>query len=237
MNTNHKFHVVSDFDQTITDKDAAFLVLDHFGDPVWREIEQLYLERKIGSQEALERQFATVCATKQEIFDYIDTEVRIDPTFPVFVETLRKNDIPFEVSSEGLAFYIIYLLDKYGVKDVPVYANKVKWGRDGKINSGKLMFPYAKPLGIHYDPCRGECGNCKTHRLVDIRKSNPDTTIIYIGDGETDLCPMEFADIVFAKEGRPMLEYCRTHNISCFSFRTFQDILQSSPFNFLKTKY
>jgi 2,3-diketo-5-methylthio-1-phosphopentane phosphatase len=227
--------VVSDFDQTITDKDAAFMILDHFGDPIWRDIEQLYLDRKIGSQEALEKQFETVSATKQEIFDYIDVEFEVDPTFPSFVQTLQKNQIPFAIFSEGLTFYITHILQQYGMEEVPVYANDIKWGKDGKLNSGKLLFPYAKPPNIHYEPCRGECGDCKTHLLEQIRKSHPGVTIIYIGDGETDLCPMEFADIVFAKEGRPLLEYCQTHNISCHPFSSFQDILTSPTFDFLDT--
>ncbi|MHA2407808.1 MAG: MtnX-like HAD-IB family phosphatase [Candidatus Ranarchaeia archaeon] len=236
MTTNTNFYVVSDFDQTITDKDAAFMILDHFGDPVWRDIEQLYLERRIGSQEALERQFETVSATKKEMLDYIDVEVKIDPTFPSFVQTLQKKKIPFVISSEGLSFYITHLLDQYGVEGVPVYANEVKWGKDGKLGSGKLLFPYAKPPNIHYEPCRGECGDCKTHLLEKIRKSHQDFKIVFIGDGETDLCPMEFADIVFAKEGGPMLEYCRSHNIPCLPFRSFQDILTSPVFDFMNEK-
>ena len=82
--SNRSLHVVSDFDQTITDIDAAFMILDHFGDPIWKDIEQLYLERKIGSLEALEKQFQTVSATRSEILDYIDGRVKVDPTFPFF---------------------------------------------------------------------------------------------------------------------------------------------------------
>jgi 2-hydroxy-3-keto-5-methylthiopentenyl-1-phosphate phosphatase len=47
---------------------------------------------------------------------------------------------------------------------------------------------------------------------------------VYIGDGYSDTCPAQQADIVFAKSS--LLKFCRKHGISAIAFENFSDIIK-----------
>ena len=63
----NKRAVLSDFDGTITRTDVAEAILDTFAPSEWREIEELYRARKIGTRESMVRQFALVRARQEEL--------------------------------------------------------------------------------------------------------------------------------------------------------------------------
>jgi len=46
---------------------------------------------------------------------------------------------------------------------------------------------------------------------------------VYIGDGVTDYCAVNYADIVFAKD--KLASYCWKRNITYFEFKTFFDVM------------
>jgi 2-hydroxy-3-keto-5-methylthiopentenyl-1-phosphate phosphatase len=45
---------------------------------------------------------------------------------------------------------------------------------------------------------------------------------VYVGDGLSDRCPSENADLVFAKGD--LLAHCREKHIDCIEFRNFRDV-------------
>lgn len=57
-----------------------------------------------------------------------------------------------------------------------------------------------------------------------LTRSNDDQVIVYIGDGISDRCPVQYADIVFAKDS--LVSYCETHNITFHRFNDFSDVLK-----------
>ncbi|MGE5578073.1 MAG: phosphoserine phosphatase, partial [Syntrophothermus sp.] len=66
----------------------------------------------------------------------------------------------------------------------------------------------------------GKCGSCKKRRLEQLR--GPKTIMVYVGDGISDLCPAQEADIVFAKA--QLLSFCRRERIPCIPFEGFADV-------------
>ena len=54
------WHIVCDFDGTVTRTDAVDNILERFADPSWEAIEDEWLSGKIGSRECLGRQLALV---------------------------------------------------------------------------------------------------------------------------------------------------------------------------------
>lgn len=48
--------------------------------------------------------------------------------------------------------------------------------------------------------------------------------IVFIGDGVSDLAAAREADVLFARRGLRLEEYCREHNISYIPFDTFSDV-------------
>jgi Uncharacterized conserved protein, possibly involved in methylthioadenosine recycling len=81
-----QWHIVCDFDGTITRTDVIDNILQRFADPDWEAIEEQWLQGEIGSRECLSRQLSLVKATPAELLAYFDT-VEIDPDFPDFATT------------------------------------------------------------------------------------------------------------------------------------------------------
>jgi 2-hydroxy-3-keto-5-methylthiopentenyl-1-phosphate phosphatase len=76
-------------------------------------------------------------------------------------------------------------------------------------------FPYQS------DHC-GACGNCKLDYAERVREKG--ARIIYIGDGHSDRCASEVADIVFAKD--VLAEHCRKQGMPYLPFTDFNDIIR-----------
>ena len=53
--------------------------------------------------------------------------------------------------------------------------------------------------------------------------SGEDEIIVFVGEGYSDRCPAEYADIVFAKDA--LQTYCQERNISYFLYTSFADVV------------
>ena len=102
-----QWHIVCDFDGTITPTDVIDNILQRFADPSWEAIEDQWLQGAIGSRECLSRQLSLVKASPAELLAYFDT-VEIDPDFPDFVDhviQVRQDataDVLAQFSAAGL---------------------------------------------------------------------------------------------------------------------------------------
>ncbi|AJO80359.1 MULTISPECIES: MtnX-like HAD-IB family phosphatase [Pseudomonas] len=200
------WHIVCDFDGTISRTDVIDNVLQRFADPSWEDIEQQWLDGHIGSRECLSRQLALVKASPAELLAYFDS-VEIDPDFPDFVDHVIGLGASLEVVSDGIEQGIARILARHYVSLLPILANRL---RQVDQNSWRIDFPYAS------DACRAASGNCKC-------KSTPKgKRVLVIGDGQSDMCVAASADFVFAK-GR-LAEYCQRHGIAHAAFDSFAEL-------------
>ncbi|MGE5352014.1 MAG: MtnX-like HAD-IB family phosphatase [Bacteroidota bacterium] len=204
------FKIFIDFDGTITTRDVGEAFVNRFGDPVKiRQIVQDWIEEKITSPESWYLMFDTIKTLDFEKFLKFLEEIEIDPTFKDFVDYCRASRFEIRVLSDGFDIYIKRILEREGLGDLEVYCNRAE------INEGRLkpVFPYGD------EHCRF-CGNCKRNHLLS--KSGDEDYIVYIGDGYSDKCPVQFCDFIFAKAS--LLKYCEVNRITYFPFRDFQDI-------------
>jgi len=200
--------VLSDFDGTITTSDVAEDLLARFAPKEWEEIERLHRARALGTRETMARQFALVHADRGELIAYARRNATMDPAVPAFLRFCRGRGIPFEIVSEGLDFYLHDLIKQWGL-DVPVRTNRAMFeGRRIRIE-----YPFA-------DPSCTLCGTCKLDRVFELRVGGH--RVVYIGDGDSDLCPAVEADIVFAK--RRLAELCDAEGIAYHRFDSFSEI-------------
>ena len=203
-----KWAVLSDFDGTITRTDVAEAILDRFAPPEWREIEELYRARKIGTRESMVRQFALVRARKEELLQFVDREAVIDETFREFADFFKRRGFVLEIVSEGLDFYVRHLLRKWDVH-VPVRTNHVVFEEDRL----RIEYPWA-------DATCTLCGTCKLLRVFELRAQGYRTA--YVGNGHSDLCPAIEADLVFAKA--ELADLCRMEEIDFIQFDRFSEV-------------
>lgn len=200
--------VLTDFDGTITRTDVVEDLLEEYASPEWWEIEELHRARQIGTRETMVRQFALVRAREDDLLRFVEDHVQLDETFPGFVTYCGDQGIRLEIVSEGLGFYLHFLLDKWGI-DVPVRTNRATF-EDGRV---MISYPYA-------DATCKLCGTCKLLRLFELRTQG--YAIAYVGDGHSDLCPAVEADLVFAK--KELANLCREEAIDFIPFDTFSDV-------------
>ncbi|WP_047288917.1 MULTISPECIES: HAD-IB family phosphatase [Pseudomonas] len=200
------WHIVCDFDGTISRADVIDNVLQRFADPSWEGIEQEWLDGHIGSRECLSRQLALVKASPAELLGYFDS-VEIDPDFPDFVDHVIGLGASIEVVSDGIEQGIARILARNYVTLLPILANRL---RQVDHNSWRIDFPYAS------DACRAASGNCKC-------KSTPrGKRVLVIGDGQSDMCVASTADFVFAKDR--LADYCERNKIPHARFDSFAEL-------------
>ncbi len=199
----------TDFDGTVTEEDVAALLLREFAPNSWLDIEEDFLSRKISCREALKHQFQLLRGSREELIEFVDHNARIDPDFQPFLSLCQQKGIPVKIVSEGLDFYIEFLLEKYGI-DVEFFTNKAHF-EDGGI---RISYPNSS------ESCE-DCGTCKLELLKDWKDRG--MRIAYAGDGVSDICPAESCDLVFAKG--TLLRHFQREGLKYKEFNGFKDVI------------
>ncbi|HWM47108.1 MAG TPA: MtnX-like HAD-IB family phosphatase [Xanthobacteraceae bacterium] len=199
-----RVRVFVDFDGTISLEDTTDVVLERFADPSWQKVEADWLAGRIGSRECLRKQIDLVRATPEEL-DSVCESVPLDPHFPELVALCRRHRIPLAVVSDGLERLVKKMLARIGV-DVPILANRLAYLGDRRW---RLDFPHSA------DDCRAGAGHCKCLALTN----EPKSMRIMIGDGRSDFCAAETADLVIAKGA--LVEHCQANGLPYIVFGNF----------------
>jgi 2-hydroxy-3-keto-5-methylthiopentenyl-1-phosphate phosphatase len=209
MKKARAIRVFSDFDGTISAKDVGASLFNHFSIKKNRGTVQLWIEQKISSRECLWRECSYINASKQELLAALD-RIDIRKGFPEFVSFLKTRSIPLHIVSDGLDFYIRAFLARNGFEDLDVHANNANFVNGNLYPS----FPYfVKGCGF--------CGCCKGERIRSL--SHNEELTIFIGDGFSDRCALDAADVVFARDDLEAL--CREKSVDCLPFADFFDVI------------
>jgi len=196
--------IACDFDGTITDIDTTDLILSQFAAPEWREIEQEWLDGKIGSAECMKRQVELIYASRQELDDLIDS-IEIAPYFKELVQNCKSSKIPLVVLSDGIDYAINRILANHNIHGLEVRANRLV----EKIGGGYSLAFQNSGIGC-------QSGNCKCRRVWQ-----EELLTIYIGDGKSDFCVSSKVDLVIAKA--ELLDYCREKKLFHVPFTGFSE--------------
>jgi 2,3-diketo-5-methylthio-1-phosphopentane phosphatase len=201
-----KCHVFVDFDGTIAPSDTTDLLLERFADPSWQDIEEDWKSGRIGSRECLVRQISLLRATPAQ-FDEFVAGIAIDPDFVEFAGACRRGGHDVTVVSDGLDRTVSSVLKRYGI-DLPYYANRLEWlGGD----RWRLTFPNAR------SDCRALSGNCK----CQFAEAATGMVRIVVGDGRSDFCVADRADLVLAKG--ELARHCQSADLPYFKFQSFSE--------------
>jgi len=177
--------IISDFDGTIVPFNVLNALFDRFGGPECKEISRRWDMGEITQKEEYTMGFATVSASQAEMEPLL-REVPMDPEFPRFIELCRQRDIPLAIASDGLRWYIEYILHNHGVSGVQLYTCEITFHNPGY----SFTFP-------HFDPAHPLRGVAKQTLVQSMQRQG--YRVAFIGDGNNDIDPAAVADIVFAK--------------------------------------
>ncbi len=222
MSKINKIHVFSDFDGTIAIKDIGDQLFKDFG-----EFEPWHSKLLAGEMEISEY-WLKVCSTldknltPQDLTKYAEN-CEIDPYFKSFADFCASNGFPLTVVSDGYDAYINPILKKLGLEHLPVHSNRLNYEDSAFVP----MFPGAS------ESCDCFCASCKRNSVLN--STDSDSIIVFIGDGNSDMCVAEHSDIVFAK--KRLAAYCNKERIPHYPYKTFFDVKKIMADIIKKGKY
>ena len=205
--------ILCDFDGTITTNDGLYAFIEKYASEGWQKIEQDWVEGKISSKECLIEEFKLVPNLSEELIAGFIQTLTIDETFIDFYKKIADKNIDFYIVSDGIDYFIEKILKKNGLEEVKLITNHGEF----RGEFFEITFPNDNPK------CINNSGTCKCSVLMNLKKEYD--KIIYIGDGVSDFCVADKADILYAKSR--LLEFCSNKGIACIPFETFADIYTS----------
>ncbi|HEY43175.1 MAG TPA: MtnX-like HAD-IB family phosphatase [Anaerolineae bacterium] len=203
------FAFLCDFDGTICPTQMMDFLYQRFA-ACGMEFADRWQRGEISTQEEIVSTFATVRASREEMEAALDT-IEIDPHFPVFLEFCRSRDYSFAIVSDGLEWYIDYILTRHDIRGVDIYANQIHFG----VGGFRFDFPW-------YDdetPMRGVC----KPRIVR-RYQERGRKVVYAGDGMSDFDVIGVADHIFAR--RKLASFARAQGVEFTDFDDCRDLLE-----------
>ncbi|MFC1932018.1 MtnX-like HAD-IB family phosphatase [Chloroflexota bacterium] len=199
-----------DFDGTITRNNLSVLLRENFARGDWQEIDLDYLHGRITVEQSNKLQYKFIKESKEKLQEFVRQHIEVKPGFLQFVRYCRDNGSPLVIVSSGLDFYIKTVLDQIGMLDLELHCGQTSFSRDGIIVS------YCAPDGNIINE------GFKKKYLACLKKR--DRSIIYIGDGLSDLEAARDADYVFATGH--LLRLLSTESVVSSEFCDFYDLLQ-----------
>jgi len=205
-----------DFDGTIARQDVGNVFFRRFGGVKCDEAVREYRAGALSATECFEREVATLEKLELTEATRFVRGQEIDPSFRSFVEFCRNRHLEFHIVSDGLDYYIREILDAHGINGVSFFANALEIGPvNGKGQSNTtIRFPFR-------DSECTRCACCKRNVMLSL--AGDDDVIGYIGEGYSDQCPAQYADLVFAKDGSQ--KFCQRENISYYLYSSFSEIV------------
>lgn len=204
-----KLAVLCDFDGTISKGDIGNTLFKLYaGGREWEELIASWERGEIGSRECLVKECSLARVSRDEVVELAES-FEIDEHFRDFSDWCEGNRVPLAVVSDGLDFYIKVVLKKYGLSHLPVFANHLEFTRGGVL----AEFPY-------FDMGCLKCGNCKGYHVRKYREDYG--RVVFVGDGYSDRCALEEADLILAKGDLARL--CRELGKECVRVSDFRAV-------------
>ncbi|KAL1297233.1 hypothetical protein AAFC00_004796 [Neodothiora populina] len=224
LGTKRKLICFSDFDGTIFMQDTGHILFNAHG--CGSEQREL-LDEQIKSGErsfrdVSEEMWGSLNVPFADGFEALKDGLEIDPAFKEFHQFCLNNNIPFNVISAGLKPVLRSVLDHFigeeAASNIDIVANDAEISEDGS---------QWKPVWRHDN----DLGHDKSLSIAEYKESaqleSEDGTIpmiIFIGDGVSDLPAARHSDVLFARRGLRLEEYCVEHKLPYIPFDTFADI-------------
>jgi 2-hydroxy-3-keto-5-methylthiopentenyl-1-phosphate phosphatase len=203
------YKIFCDFDATVTQNDVWHVLFTKYGKPlafdIWKEFGR-------GHKTAAEC-IRIACSTVEGV-DPADALAmfQAEPLRAGFVEFAKfceEKQLDLRIVSDGFNGYIRPILEQNNLS-IPYYANDIEVADDGTLT---VNFQHSR------ESCR-HCGSCKCAHLL--AHAADEDTIVYIGDGYSDMCPVQMSDIVFARD--QLLKHCEAMSIQHHPFHDFYEV-------------
>jgi 2-hydroxy-3-keto-5-methylthiopentenyl-1-phosphate phosphatase len=201
--------LVVDFDGTITEQDLLDEIALTFGDEdVYREVDEGLDDDSLTLHEVIRREFEPVRTPLDQVREWVLENVRVRPGFHEVVALANERGWRFAIVSSGFRELIEPVLEREGIAGVEVLSNTV----DPDPEGWQVQFRISEACEVCGQPCKRSTAAA----LAD------GTELVYVGDGYSDRCAAESADLVFARRG--LARYLEERGIPFERFEDFHSI-------------
>ncbi|KAG0240006.1 hypothetical protein BGW41_007267 [Actinomortierella wolfii] len=236
--------VFSDFDGTICLKDTGCILIDSgMGYANRKALDAKVLSHEMTFLEAMHLFWDSVSLTWEEGLDLV-RDAELDPGFVKFHNYVCQQKIPFAVVSCGLDIlikeYMKLHLGPEQASQLNILANY------GSVDNRKWNVTFRDDSPHTHDKSRcikearkafEEAKALQKKALTEMAQEQFDQqqhhhhhhhhdhqVIVFCGDGISDLSAAREADVLFARRGRDLETYCRTHRLPFLPFDTFEEV-------------
>ena len=200
--------IFCDFDRTIVEENIFHKIMEEFNSSDWLLVTKSWLNGRITTKESLEKHVDHLNCNEAELKEFLN-QFSVTPYFRSWLDYCRRNNFEVYILSEGLDYYIQYIMGRYGVY-VPIFSHHLVF------SNGKAFSCYGGK-----DTFGGRCGRFKAQMCRGI--TGNETRIIVIGDDISDFTIAGMADFVLAKND--LVFFCERNNIPYASYENFLEIL------------
>lgn len=181
--------IACDFDGTITQRDTLHVIVEAFGVAgLWAELEPRVRSGEITVEQAMQEEFAAVCATPGQVREVVRERAPVRAGFTEFARWCEDAGHRLIVFSNGFRSVIEPVLDDVGLGHLEVVAHDAVFSADGC----RLVW---SARGVRCVLCRRPC------KRQPLRERWNGEELVYLGDGISDRCVSLLADLIFARDG------------------------------------
>ncbi|KAL4933873.1 uncharacterized protein BDV17DRAFT_278930 [Aspergillus undulatus] len=228
LKTNPKIIFFSDFDGTITLQDSNDFMTDNlgYGYEKRRQGNIDMLDEKVSFRDCFKDMLDSIDTPFNECLEVLKKNMRLDPHFTEFYYWAKENNVPIVILSSGMVPVIETLLETllgHKIDDhLTIVANDVQ-SRDGKdINT-----PNGWQIKYHDDTHFGHDKSLEIKPYAAV-PFNERPTLLYAGDGVSDLSAASETDLLFAKKGKDLVTYCERRGMPYTTFENWSSILDTT---------
>ncbi|MEO6398283.1 MAG: MtnX-like HAD-IB family phosphatase [Tepidiformaceae bacterium] len=197
-----------DFDDTIVMENTARQIFERFAAPEWRDHEGKYQAGRISVEQFNAAALDLVQAEPDELAEFVLSVARPREGFLELLDWAQWNDWLPMVVSNGFDIYINPVLDGLGIDRVTRHAGRARFDYRWRVT-------YFSPRGVEIQD------GFKLAYASSLK--NAGDSVIYIGDGESDVAAATLAERVFARS--TLLERLEGSHPNVAPFQTFHDVV------------
>ncbi|ORY62892.1 HAD-like domain-containing protein [Pseudomassariella vexata] len=222
LQTNPKAIFFTDFDGTITLQDSNDFMTDNlgFGTALRKKGNEDVLFDRKSFRDSFQEMLDSVQTPFAECIKILLANIKLDPKFKEFHNWCAANNVPIVVLSGGMTPVIkallAHLVGEKEVEAMQIVSNDVQ-ARPGKsINEeGGWTIKYHDDSSFGHD---------KSLEIKPYAALAERPIMFYAGDGVSDLSAAKETDLLFAKAGRDLVQWCERQNVPFTVFNDFSDI-------------
>lgn len=229
-NPTPKVIFFTDFDGTITLRDCNDFMTDYygFGGEKRRAGNKATLDGTMTFRDTFQDMLDSWTVSFPEAIEILKSSIQLDPHFRTFVSWAKSNQVPVIVLSSGMVPVIRAMLSS-------LLGDELTDGIEVVANEPQIRPPgnsldVAKGWTIRYhdDSGFGHDKSLTIRPYAEAISKMPEharPTLLYAGDGVSDLSAARETDLLFAKAGHDLITYCEREGIPFTTFEDWSSIL------------